>query len=419
MKVFITGLGAITASGTQVPDILHRLLAGQHSISEISVFDLHAWKTRLGGSIHDFKPAEYLPDRKLTKVISRQDAMGIYAGVSAIQDSQWTTYRDTLSCDTDFNERTGIYVGSPGNKYMQQYDFLPLIAKTKGDMQAFAQHLSEEVHPMWLLRILPNNVLAYVGITYGFKGPNHNVTNHAVGGMQALIEAYHAIQAGYIDRAVVVGYDMGIEPQALFYYDQLGLISDTHLRPFDSTHNGTILAEGAAAITLESEDSLRARKGHAYAECLAGVSRTEGGGLFGIDTSGTALQTLMEETLSHASMAPSDVGLMIAHGNGNTKSDDTEAVAIQNVLPHAPPVTAFKWAMGHTLCAAGILDTALGALILQEGTIPGLPYLQAKSHAAQSLNVTATSRPVSKRQAAMVVSRGFASMNACLLMVPV
>ena len=54
-------------------------------------------------------------------------------------------------------------------------------------MQEFAKQLFDEVHPMWLLRILPNNVLAYTGITYGFKGPNHNVTNHAVGGTQAII----------------------------------------------------------------------------------------------------------------------------------------------------------------------------------------------------------------------------------------
>src|SRR5208283_989287 len=124
---------------------------------------------------------------------------------------------------------------------------------TQGNMQTFAKHLFDEVHPMWLLRILPNNVLAYTGITYGFKGPNHNITNHAVGGTQAILEAYHAIRSGQADRAVVVAYDMGVEPQALFYYKQLGVVSERHLKPFDSEHDGTILADGAAALVLESE----------------------------------------------------------------------------------------------------------------------------------------------------------------------
>ena len=121
---------------------------------------------------------------------------------------------------------------------------------------------------MWLLRILPNNVLAYTGITYGFKGPNHNITNHAVGGTQAILEAYHAIRSGQADRAVVVAYDMGIEPQALFYYEKLGVVSGRHLKPFDDDHDGTLLAEGAAALVLESEDSVNARAATCYGEIL-------------------------------------------------------------------------------------------------------------------------------------------------------
>ena len=72
-----------------------------------------------------------------------------------------------------------------------------------------------------------------------------------------LLEAYHAIRSGQVDRAVVVAYDMGVEPQALFYYEKLGVISERHLKPFDEEHDGTILAEGAAALVLESEASVQ------------------------------------------------------------------------------------------------------------------------------------------------------------------
>ena len=215
-RVFITGVSALTASGATADETWNAVLAGQQSIDEIKQWDLSSWTHRLGGELKNYKPATMLPDRKLMKAISRQDVLGINAAVQAVEHSQLLSFRETLACTQAFNDETAVYVASPGNKYYQQYDFLPLIAKTGGDMQAFAKQLFDEVHPTWLLRILPNNVLAYTGITYGFKGANHNIANHAVGGMQAIIEAYHAIKTGLAARAVVVAYDVGTEPQALF-----------------------------------------------------------------------------------------------------------------------------------------------------------------------------------------------------------
>ncbi|MDP3269301.1 MAG: beta-ketoacyl synthase N-terminal-like domain-containing protein, partial [Legionella sp.] len=271
-RVFITGRSALTSVGATADNTWNAILNGESGIAEIGDWDISQWSYRLGGELKEFQPAKMLPDRKLIKVISRQDVMGIHAAVQAVEHSQMIAYRDSLDSPEDFNEQTAVYVGSPGNKYFQQYDFLPLLAKTNENMQQFANQLFDEVHPTWLLRILPNNVLAYAGITYGFKGPNHNITNHAVGGTQALLEAYHAIRSGQADRAVVVAYDMGVEPQALFYYERLGVLSPNHLKPFDSAHNGTILADGAAALVLESEASVKSRAAQCYGEVLGGLS---------------------------------------------------------------------------------------------------------------------------------------------------
>ena len=104
------------------------VLAGKSGIAEIKQWDLSQWSHRLGGELKDFQPAKMLPDRKLIKVISRQDVMGINAAVQAVEHSQMMTYRDTLDSTDSFNEQTAVYVGSPGNKYFQQYDFLPLIS---------------------------------------------------------------------------------------------------------------------------------------------------------------------------------------------------------------------------------------------------------------------------------------------------
>lgn len=414
-RVFITGLGALTASGETAEQTWEAVLAGQTGIAEITQWDLSSWSHRLGGELKNFQPAKMLPDRKLMKVISRQDVLGINAAMQAVNHSQLIDYRQTLKSDVEFNEQTAVYVGSPGNKYFQQDDFLPLLSKTGNDMQAFAEHLSAEIHPMWLLRILPNNVLAYTGITYSFKGPNHNITNHAVSGSQALIEAYHAIKQGQAERAIVVAYDV-MEPQSLFYYEKLGVLSDCHLKPFDAEHNGTILADGAAAIVLESEASAKRRSAQCYGEITAGLSATEASGLFSIESEGGQLAEVLSRALAEQQILPEEISMVVAHGNGNSKSDNSEALAIQRVFgEYKVPVTAFKWSVGHTICASGIIDAVLATLALGNNCVPGIANFNNHSEECKGLNISNMHRNFDKGHSVMLINRGFASINACLV----
>jgi 3-oxoacyl-[acyl-carrier-protein] synthase I len=414
-RVFITGRSAVTASVNTSDATWESILSGKSGIAELTEWDLSKWPSCLGGELKDFQPAKMLPDRKLIKVISRQDVLGINAAVQAVEQSQMIHYRDALENADSFNEQTAVFIGSPGNKYFQQYDFLPLLAKSGGEMKPFAEQLFDEVHPMWLLRILPNNVLAYTGITYGFKGPNHNITNHAVSGTQALLEAYHAISSGQADRAVVVAYDMAVEPQSLFYYEQLGVLSHRHLKPFDVEHDGTLMAEGAAAIVLESEASVRARSAACYGEVVGGLSNSEAAGLFSIEADGQPLAQLIARTLKGANLTPEDIGFIVAHGNGNIKSDDSEAQAIKAVFGQQEiPVTGFKWSMGHTICASGIIDAVLATYALEAQCIPGIANLNQLAASCEGLSLSADHQSL-QQPYALMINRGFASMNACLV----
>ncbi|QDQ39322.1 3-oxoacyl-ACP synthase [Legionella geestiana] len=412
-KVFITGAGAITATGTTLSDTWNALLEGRSGLAPIESFEISTWPNRLGGEIRVDKPASLLPDKKLMKAISRQDVFGINAAMQALEHSGLPAWRASLECTREFDDASGVYVGSPGNKYYQQYDFLPLIAKTEGNLHPFAEQLFEEVHPMWLLRILPNNVLAYTGIAYGLKGPNHNISNHATGGAQALIEAAHAIRAGQAERIVVVAYDVAIEPQALFYYERLGVLSATGVRPFDASHDGTVLAEGACAFVLESEESVRARDAACLGEVMGGFSATEAGGLFALQPDGESLTGLLENTLEGLGLTAADIGLVVAHGNGNPLSDDSEAAAVYNVLGDIP-VTAFKWSMGHTVAASGLLDAVLAAEALNAGVIPGVAGFTQNSGAP--INISAAERPLEGPRCALVINRGFGGMNVCTVL---
>ncbi len=414
-RVFVTGLGALTAVGETVDETWQAVCEGKSGIAPINHHDLSGWSNHLGGELKQFQPAKLLPDRKLAKVVSKQDIMGINAAVQAVEHSQMIPWRDSEVEDVaNFNDRTAVFVGSPGNKFFQQYDFLPLLEKSQGDMKAFAQMLFETVHPMWLLRILPNNVLAYTGITYQFKGVNHNITNHATSGLQAIIEAMHAIRFGQADRAVVVAYDYGTDPQALYYYQKLGLVSSTGLKPFDKRQDGTILGDGAAAIVLESEASAKARGATRYAELLAGQAFSENAGLFSIQKDDQCLQSLISQTLDKASIRGDQLNCVVAHGNGNPVSDKTEAAALTAICPQAK-LTGFKWAIGHTLTASGLMDTVLACQALHHQTLPGIANWQEAIPSAANLAISHQSQAIPSGAYAIIINRGFASMDACLL----
>lgn len=189
------------------------------------------------------------------------------------------------------------------------------------------------------------------------------------------------------------------------------------MKPFDAAHDGTILAEGAAALVLESEASARARNATCYAEVLFGQSATESHGLFSLQADGQPLAELISSTLERASCTAQDVSCVIAHGNGNKNSDESEACALAQVFAtQSVPVSAFKWSVGHTVSASGILDAVLASYVLDTQCLPGIANLETPDAAAAGLSLQKAHQSIGTHATALVVNRGFASLNACLVM---
>ena len=108
--------------------------------------------------------------------------------------------------------------------------------------------------------------------------------------------------------------------------------------------------------------------------------------------------------------------MIVAHGNGTRASDASEAAAIRRIFGSgAPPVTAFKWVFGHLTAASGSMDAVLALLSLRHGVVPGIGTLRELDPACAPLPVsTAPQSP--RSDVALVLSRGFAGMNAALLL---
>jgi 3-oxoacyl-[acyl-carrier-protein] synthase I len=416
-RIVVTGTGAICGAGKTPAEILAAVRSGQSAITPIGQWDALRWPVRAAAEVADFNPGALLNDRKLFKLIRRTDVFGIYAAGQAIEAAGFATHRDALDPDAQahFNNTTGIYVGSGGGGYQNQYDFFPLLASANGSLAAFGRELDATVSPMWLLRSLPNNVLCHVGIRHGIKGPNACITNHSISGSLAIIEAAQALRTGECERAVAVGHDASIEPQMVLYYHGVGLLTEAALRPFDVDRSGSAMGEGAAALVVETGRAAAERGAAVFGEILGSGCAAEGEGLLPIRDDGDGLGQAIALALEDSGLRAADVGMIVAHGNGTRQGDVSEARALREIFGTAlPPVTAFKWAFGHLLAASGIIETVLALAALRARTVPGIAALQRLDPACAGLTVSA-SEQAPRGEVALVLSRGFGGTNAALV----
>jgi 3-oxoacyl-[acyl-carrier-protein] synthase-1 len=417
-RVVVAGSGAICAAGKSPEEIWEAARTGRSAIRPIQQWDTSGWPTSLAGEIHGLEPRALVEDRKVHKLLQRTDLLGLYVAGRALDDAGLLAYREALepADAAEFNDRTGVYVGSGGGGYQSQYEFFPLLTTANGDLGTFGRELAATVNPMWLLRSLPNNVLCHIGIRYGLKGPNACVTNHSVSGSLAVADAAAALRAGEADRALAVGHDAPIEPQMVRYYHQLGLLSADGLRPFDARRSGSLLGEGAAALVLETEASAAGRRARVLGEFLGSGCATEAEGLLAIPPDGDGLARAIALALDDAGVRPAEVGMIVAHGSGTRQSDASEAAAIRRVFgATAPPVTAFKWAFGHPLAASGILDTVLALVALRRGVVPGVATLRELDPDLGNLPVSAGPQ-APRSDMALVLNQGFGGSNTALLL---
>lgn len=413
-RVVITGLGAICASGMRPGEILNSVINGKTDIRTLQSLDHTDWPCKIGGSISSGL-RDLLKDRKLLKMIKRTDVFGIYAAEEALDSSGINGFRDGLTTIEDglLSERFGIYVGTSGASYNMQNDFLALISY--GDLSYFGQKLEESISPMWLLCNLPNNVLCHVGIRNSIRGPNSCITNQGTSGMLSVIEAYESLRNDEADRALAIGHDAPLDPQNMLYYQQMGLLSNDLLVPFDCNRSGTVLGEGGGALMLETLESATSRKAVIHAEILGKGSTSEANGLLSVRADGDGIARAICLALEQAGLQKQQIGMIVCHGNGTQSSDRSEGAALRSIFgSNCPPITSFKWAFGHTIAASACIDIVLAVLALRNKTVPAVPSIKNDTY-FEGLPITRVST-CPKSDYALILSRGFGSQNGALVL---
>src|SRR5438874_2483052 len=130
---------------------------------------------------------------------------------------------------------------------------------------------------------------------------------------------------------------------------------------------------------METAAAASQRNTTVLGEVLGGGYAGEALGLLAIRDDGDGLARAIRQALGDAKLKPDDIGMIVAHGNGTPQSDASEAAAIRSIFgtgADAPPVTAFKWAIGHLIAAAGIIETVLALAALRRGIVPGIATVE-------------------------------------------
>ncbi|HEY2587745.1 MAG TPA: beta-ketoacyl synthase N-terminal-like domain-containing protein [Tepidisphaeraceae bacterium] len=197
-------------------------------------------------------------------------------------------------------------------------------------------------------------------------GPRLTLSAACASGLYALIRGAMLIRSGEARRVLVVAAEASIHPIFLASFSRLGVVPPAGFgcRPFDQNRSGFLMSEAAAAIVLEAANR---RPGEIAIERFAiGADASH---LTGMDPNTRSLRHVLANVL-----ADDPIDLMHAHGTGTALNDKLELAALDDLVPPSSPpliVYSHKGALGHSLGAAGLVSVVLNVLAHRTGKVPG------------------------------------------------
>ena len=359
-SVVVTGLGAVTSIGHDVPSFWASLVAGKIGVRRVTLFDPSAFACQIGAEVRDWDAAT-LMDPKEARRNDRYTHFGFVAAKQAFADSGLDMARE----DAD---RVGVIIGS-GIGGMHTYETQLAVLHERGP---------RKVSPFAIPSLIGNMCSGLVAIEHGARGPNFGIVSACATGTHALGEAAHAIRRGDADVMIAGGSEAAITPFAYASFCSMKAMSTRNdepqraSRPFDRNRDGFIMGEGSGILVLESMAHARARGARIYCE-LAGYAATcDAFHITQPDPEGKGLSMAMRRAMASASVDPSSIDYINAHGTSTPYNDKFETLAIKKEFgEHARKVaiSSTKSMTGHLLGAAGGIESVICVKAIEQGVI--------------------------------------------------
>lgn len=287
-----------------------------------------------------------------------------------------------------------------------------VVSTTKADVEALERTLAgAAVSPVAQRHIQPALLAADLAATLGITGPTQCVSAACISGLVALGQGASLIQRGAADVVFVAGVDL-VSHFVLAGFTALKALEPDGCRPFDKTRLGLSLGEGAGAVVLTRPYLLSSP-----APTIRGWGvSNDANHLTGPSRDGSGLALAIERAFQHADWAPDTIDYVHAHGTGTPYNDNMESLALRRVFgERVPPFSSSKGMLGHTLGAAGVIETILCLLAFQSKILPGTPRLIECDPVAPE-SMVARPAPAPQLRRILKINCGFGGTNAALVL---
>lgn len=360
-RVVVTGVGAVTPLGTGVETFWPRLIAGESAVDRISLLDPSDFTTHIAAEVKDFNAEDWL-DRKEARRIDRFIAFAVASATMAITDSG-------LKAEGELAHHVGVLIGSGigGLTFMgEQY-------------RRMVEGGPSKVSPFLVPYMIPDMASGYVSIMHGLKGPNTCVVSACSTGADAIGVAYHTIKRGDAVAMVTGGTEAPINEIGLAGFCAARAMTTnndnpkTASRPFDAARDGFVMGEGSAVFVLEDYEHAKARGAKIYAEVLGYGMTGDAHHITMPDPEGDGARRGMLMAIDRAGLKPEQIGYINAHGTSTPYNDKFETMAIKRAFGDAAyktPVSSTKSMIGHTLGAAGAIESLICILAMRDSKLP-------------------------------------------------
>jgi beta-ketoacyl-acyl-carrier-protein synthase II len=360
-RVVVTGLGAVTPVGNDVPTTWRALLAGTSGIGLITKFDAAALPIRIAGEVKGF-----VLDPEVDAREARRMPLYVRYALNAVLEA---TRAARLNMEREDPEQVGVIYGTGSgglDLIFEQHD----VYREKGPRR---------VAPTLIANMIDDSASGYIAIQLNAQGPNMAIVAACSTGGHNVGEAYETIKRGDADVIITGSSEAPIYPTIMASFTTMRGLADNNERPdlackpFDARRDGFILSEGAAALVLESLDHALARGAPIVAELIGYGNSNDARDMVAADENGAGAARAMKMALRKSGIAPEAVDYINAHGTGTPLNDSSETRAIKTVFgSHARrlAISSTKSMLGHMMGAAGSVEALICALAIHDGRIP-------------------------------------------------
>lgn len=359
-RVVVTGTGIVSGLGFDVSNMWTMMKAGKTGIHELTCFDTSDYSTKIGSEVDTEALLERLAALQFKKYDRTVD-MAVVACEQALHHSG--LIGDQPHYDPqDITTVMGTGAGSAHSLY--------------ASYMRFSERSVRGTRPTTVPRCMANATSAQISMKFRLTGPNYMVTCACASATVAIGTAFRMIKDGYADKVLCGGADAIFEPASYASWNNLGVMSRQPdpakaCKPFAEDRDGCVLGEGSAALLLESLDSAQERGVGILGEITGYGASSDAEHITRPNPEGQ--KRAIMDAMRSASLQPTDIDFINAHGTATRANDDCESISIAAAFAEHTqdtPVSANKPYFGHMLGASGAMESIVTLLCLQNDMIP-------------------------------------------------